>query len=117
MGSESEIAQTELFGPIGVVIPFDDIDEAVRIANDTSFGLNANIWGRTSEAIKLAERIRSGTVTINGGGSMRPDAPWGGFGLSGLGREAGEDGFSEYLETKHIQWPVDGTPTKPFGTR
>ncbi len=117
VANDSEIAQTELFGPVGVVMPFDDVEEAVRIANTSSFGLNANIWGRTSEAIDLARRIRSGTVTINGGGGMRPDVPWGGYGKSGIGREAGEDGFLEYLETKHIQWPVDGEPTKPFGTR
>lgn len=117
VSNDSAIAQTELFGPVGVVIPFDDVDEAIHIANSTSFGLNANIWGRTSDAIDLAQKVRSGTVTINGGGGMRPDAPWGGAGLSGLGRESGEDGFHEYLETKHIQWPVDGEPTKPFGTR
>jgi len=114
--NDSEIAQTELFGPVGVVIPFDSVDEAVELANLTSFGLNANIWGKTSEAITLGRRIRSGTVTINGGGGMRPDVPWGGYGFSGLGREGGEDGFLEYLETKHIQWPLDGEPTKPFGT-
>jgi aldehyde dehydrogenase (NAD+) len=116
VANTSVIAQTELFGPIGVVIPFDTLDEAVEIANDTSFGLNANVWGVTSQAMALARRVRSGTVTINGGGGMRPDAPWGGYGLSGLGREGGEDGFLEYLETKHIQWPIDGKPTKPFGT-
>lgn len=116
MSNDSAIAQTELFGPVGVVIPFDSIDEAVTIANTSDFGLNANVWGTTSEAIALARRVRSGTVTINGGGGMRPDAPWGGYGLSGVGREGGEDGFLEYLETKHIQWPIDGLPTKPFGT-
>lgn len=115
--NDSDIAQTELFGPVGVVIPFDDIEEAIRIANHSSFGLNANIWGKTSQAIDVARRIRSGTVTINGGGGMRPDVPWGGYGYSGLGREGGEDGFLEYLETKHIQWPIDGEPTKPFGTK
>lgn len=115
--NDSDIAQTELFGPVGVVMPFDDVEEAIRIANTSSFGLNANIWGRTSEAIDVARRIRSGTVTINGGGGMRPDVPWGGYGFSGLGREGGEDGFLEYLETKHIQWPLDGEPTKPFGTK
>jgi len=115
--NEDEIAQTELFGPVGVVIPYDDPEEAIRMANATPFGLNANVWGPTSEAIAVARRIRSGTVTVNGGGGMRPDVPWGGYGLSGLGREGGEDGFLEYLETKHVQWPLDGVPTKPFGTR
>jgi aldehyde dehydrogenase (NAD+)/betaine-aldehyde dehydrogenase len=89
----------------------------VELANTTVFGLNANVWGATTEAMDVASRIRSGTVTINGGGGMRPDVPWGGFGLSGVGREGGEGGFLEYLETKHVQWPLDGLPTKPFGTR
>lgn len=117
MSNDSPIAQTELFGPVGVAIPYDSVDEAIQIANTTSFGLNANVWGKTSEAIAVARQIRSGTVTINGGGGMRPDAPWGGYGLSGIGREGGEEGLLEYFETKHIQWPIDGQPTKPFGTK
>ena len=114
VGNDAEISQEELFGPVGVVIPFDDLDEALTLANRTRFSLNANVWGPADDAIRLARRIRSGTVTINGGGGMRQDVPWGGPGSSGIGREAGEEGFSEYLEVKHIQWPLAGT-TKPFG--
>jgi aldehyde dehydrogenase (NAD+) len=116
VANDAELASTELFGPVSVAVPFTTIDEAVELANQTSFGLNANVWGRTSEAMAVARRLRSGNVTINGGGGMRPDAPWGGPGLSGLGREGGEAGFLEYLEPKHIQWPLDGEPTKPFGS-
>jgi aldehyde dehydrogenase (NAD+) len=116
VANDAELASTELFGPVSVAGPFTTIDEAVELANQTSFGLNANVWGRTSEAMAVARRLRSGNVTINGGGGMRPDAPWGGPGLSGLGREGGEAGFLEYLEPKHIQWPLDGEPTKPFGS-
>ncbi len=114
VGNADEISQEELFGPVGVVIPFDDVDQALELAHQTRFGLNANIWGPVPEAIQLARKLRTGTVTINGGGGMRQDVPWGGMGASGVGREAGEEGFNEYLEVKHIQWPLGGT-TKPFG--
>ncbi|WP_256673389.1 aldehyde dehydrogenase family protein [Nocardia cyriacigeorgica] len=103
--NEAEIAQEELFAPVGVVIPYTDLDDAVRMANDVKYALNANIWGLTPQAIDIARRLRSGTVTINGGG-MRPDAPWGGPGHSGIGREGGEEGLREFFEIKHIQWPL-----------
>jgi aldehyde dehydrogenase (NAD+) len=106
--NDAEISQEELFGPVGVLLPYDDVDDVVEQANATRFGLNANVWGRTSEALAVARRLRSGTVSINGGSSMRPDAPWGGPGHSGVGREMGEEGFREFFEVKHIQWPVDG---------
>jgi aldehyde dehydrogenase (NAD+) len=114
--NDSAISQEELFGPVGVLIPFDDEEEAITLANQSKFGLNANVWGPTSQAMAVARRLRTGTVTINGGGGMRPDVPWGGLGLSGVGREGGEAGLREYLEPKHIQWPLDGEPTKPFGS-
>ncbi|MFA1551840.1 aldehyde dehydrogenase family protein [Actinomadura chokoriensis] len=99
--------QEEIFGPVAVVLPFKDTDEAVRLANDTAYGLAANVWcDDPAEARRVAEGIRAGTVWINGGGSMRPDAPFGGFGRSGVGRELGEWGMREYLEVKHIQWRV-----------
>jgi aldehyde dehydrogenase (NAD+)/betaine-aldehyde dehydrogenase len=109
-----EICQEELFGPVGVLMPFDDVDQALALANSSRYGLNANVWGPLPEALEVARRLRTGTVTINGGGGMRQDVPWGGLGESGIGREAGEDGFAEYLEVKHVQWPLAGT-TKPFG--
>jgi aldehyde dehydrogenase (NAD+)/betaine-aldehyde dehydrogenase len=108
IGNDAEIAQEELFGPVGVLLPYDDVEDLVAKANASRFGLNANVWGATSEAMAIARRLRSGTVSINGGGGMRPDAPWGGPGQSGVGREMGEDGLREFYEVKHIQWPVDG---------
>ncbi|MVU81704.1 aldehyde dehydrogenase family protein [Nocardia sp. ET3-3] len=102
----AEIAQEELFAPVGVVMPYADIDEAVRMANDVKYALNANVWGPTAEAIAFGRRIRSGTVTVNGGAGMRADAPWGGPGYSGIGREGGEEGFREFFEVKHMQWPL-----------
>ncbi|MCX4095549.1 aldehyde dehydrogenase family protein [Nocardia sp. alder85J] len=104
--NESEIAQEELFAPVGVVMPYADLDEAVRMANDSRYALNANVWGPTAEAIAFGRRLRSGTVTVNGGGSMRADAPWGGPGHSGIGREGGEEGLREFFEIKHMQWPL-----------
>jgi aldehyde dehydrogenase (NAD+) len=104
--NSAEIAGEELFAPVGVVLPYDEVDEAVRIANDSRYGLNANVWGPTPEALQVARRIRSGTVTVNGGSAMRPDAPWGGPRSSGRGKEGGEAGFAEFFEVKHIQWPV-----------
>lgn len=104
--SSSEIAQEELFAPVAVVLPYADVEDAVRIANDSRYGLNANVWGPTAKALEFARRVRSGTVTINGGGGMRADTPWGGFGDSGIGRECGEEGFREFFEVKHVQWPI-----------
>jgi aldehyde dehydrogenase (NAD+) len=109
------IANTELFAPIAVLIPYTTVDEAVRIANQTPYGLNANVFGPLADAIAVAQRLRAGTVTVNGGSGMRPDAPWGGLGRSGVGRELGEDGFAEFFEVKHIQWPL-GPIGRPPGT-
>jgi acyl-CoA reductase-like NAD-dependent aldehyde dehydrogenase len=104
----SRAVQEEIFGPVAVIMPFRDTDEAIRLANDTPYGLAANVWcgEDLTEGRRVAERIRAGTVWINGGGSMRPDAPFGGYGRSGVGRELGEWGMMEYLEPKHIQWRV-----------
>ena len=116
VANDVEICQEELFGPVGVVLPYDEVDEAIAIANDTKYGLSGNVFGPTDQAIEVARRIRSGTVTINGGGGLRPDAPYGGFRHSGLGRELGEEGFLEMFELKTIQWPIAGIGIVP-GTR
>jgi aldehyde dehydrogenase (NAD+) len=104
--NDAEISQNELFGPVGILMPFDTVSEAVEIANSSRYGLYASVWGRTSEAMDVARRLSSGTVALNGGGTLRPDIPWGGYRDSGNGREAGEDGFREFFEVKHIQWPL-----------
>ncbi|MFT3661000.1 MAG: aldehyde dehydrogenase family protein [Gordonia sp. (in: high G+C Gram-positive bacteria)] len=104
--NSSEIAQEELFAPVGMVIGYDTIDEAIAEANNSRYALNANVWGPIPEAVAVARRIRSGTVAVNGGGPMRPDAPWGGPAFSGIGREGGEEGFREFFEVKHVQWPL-----------
>lgn len=105
---DARAVQEEIFGPVAVVMPFKDTDQAIHMANDTPYGLAANIWcgDNLTEGRRVAEQIRAGTVWINGGGSMRPDAPFGGFGRSGVGRELGEWGIAEFLEPKHIQWRI-----------
>jgi aldehyde dehydrogenase (NAD+) len=112
VSNDAEISQEELFAPVGVILAYEDVEEALAIANASRYGLNANVWGPTSDAIAFARRVRSGTVTVNGGGGMRPDAPWGGYGESGIGRECGEEGFREFFEVKHVQWPVDNPLTR-----
>ncbi len=104
--NDSEIAQTELFGPVGVVMRYTTLEEAIALANQSRYGLNAAVWGPTDQAMKVAQRLSSGSVAINGGGGPRPDAPWGGPRESGVGREGGEEGFLDFFEAKHIQWPV-----------
>lgn len=101
-----EISREELFGPVGVLIPYDTVDEALEIAHDSPYGLHAAVYGEPTEAYEVAKQLRTGAVSINGGGYMRPEAPWGGFKLSGFGREMGEDGFQEFFQVKHIQWPI-----------
>lgn len=107
------ISQEELFGPVGVIIPYNTPEEALAMANDTPYGLSANVWGPTGPAIEFAKRIRSGTVAINGGGALRHDAPWGGFGASGIGREGGDAGLQEFFEVKHIQWAITDADRAP----
>ncbi len=105
--NHAEISQEELFGPVSVVLPYDDVDEAIALANDSKYGLAANVWGRTAEAVDVASKIRAGTVTVNGGAPMLGDHPWGGYKQSGLGREGGWLGFAEFFEVKHVLWPLD----------
>ncbi len=97
------IAREEIFGPVLAVIAYDDEDDAVRIANDSDYGLSAGVWSASEErALAVARRLRVGTVTVNGGNYYGADAPFGGYKQSGLGREMGREGFEEYLETKTI---------------
>ncbi|MBA2947819.1 aldehyde dehydrogenase family protein [Streptomyces himalayensis] len=98
---DSEIAQEEVFGPVLAVIPFEDDDDAVLIANNSVYGLSGGVQSRDQErALAVARRIRSGTVSINGGNYFAPDAPFGGYRQSGIGRESGVAGLEEFLESK-----------------
>jgi acyl-CoA reductase-like NAD-dependent aldehyde dehydrogenase len=96
------IAQEEIFGPVLVVIPYDDADDAIRIANESEYGLSGGVWSTsTDRALDVARRIRTGTVTINGS-PISFDGPFGGYKASGVGREYGTVGLSEYLEHKSV---------------
>jgi aldehyde dehydrogenase (NAD+) len=97
---DSEIAQEEVFGPVLVVIAYDDDDDAVRIANNSIYGLSGAVFGSQERALAVARRIRTGTFSINGGNYFSPDSPFGGFKQSGIGREMGKAGLEEFLEGK-----------------
>ncbi|MFD5296363.1 aldehyde dehydrogenase family protein [Streptomyces mutabilis] len=100
---ESEIAQEEVFGPVLAVIAYDDEDDAVRIANNSRYGLSGAVHSTDEErAIRIARRIRTGTFSINGGNYFAPDVPFGGYKQSGIGRESGRSGFEEFLEQKAL---------------
>ncbi|MEU5841140.1 aldehyde dehydrogenase family protein [Rhodococcus sp. NPDC047139] len=101
-----DIAQKEFFGPVGVIIPFDDDDHAVRLANESEFGLGGSVFAADPvRAYGIAKRIRTGFVSLNGGGGgVTPHIPFGGYKHSGLGREWGAAGLEEYLETKAVTW-------------
>jgi aldehyde dehydrogenase (NAD+) len=101
------IAQEEIFGPVLVVIPYEDDEDAIRIANDSIFGLSGGIASASNErALAVARRIRTGTYAVNGGMYFAADAPFGGYKQSGIGREMGIEGFEEYLQTKTVALPA-----------
>jgi aldehyde dehydrogenase (NAD+) len=99
--NDMRIAREEIFGPVLVIIGYDDDDDAVRIANDTPYGLSGYVSGSPERAVAIARRIRTGNMHVNGAG---PDfqAPFGGYKQSGNGREWGSLGLEEFLETKAI---------------
>ncbi|HMJ51319.1 MAG TPA: aldehyde dehydrogenase family protein [Polyangiaceae bacterium] len=100
------IAQEEIFGPVLCLIAFDDDDDAVRIANDSRYGLAGMVnSGSLERAQAVARRIRAGMVAVNGGAPHGADMPFGGYKHSGLGRQNGVAGFEQYLETKSVAWP------------
>jgi betaine-aldehyde dehydrogenase len=108
------VAQEEIFGPVVAVIAYDDIDDAVRIANDSDYGLSGTVWTSDVDAgIDVARRVRTGTYTVNGF-AMEWSAPFGGFKSSGLGRELGPEGLGAYLELKSINLPAGTEPTLKF---
>ncbi len=97
------IAQEEIFGPVLVIQPYEDEDDAVRIANDTVYGLAGGVWsGDQERAIAVAKRVRTGQIEINGG-AYNPLAPFGGYKQSGHGRENGRYAIEELLQVKSLQ--------------
>ncbi|MGA8255555.1 MAG: aldehyde dehydrogenase [Nocardioides sp.] len=107
LDNSSRLAQEEIFGPVLVVIAHDGDDDAVRIANDSAYGLSGSVDSADlARAKAVADRIRTGTLAVNGGVWFSPDAPFGGYKHSGIGREMGVPGFEEYLETKTMAFPA-----------
>jgi betaine-aldehyde dehydrogenase len=109
--NNARISREEIFGPVASVIPFDDEEGAIRIANDTPYGLAAAVWTRDIyKAFRVVKAVRAGIIWVN---HMQPtfvEAPWGGYKQSGFGRELGPWGLEEYLETKQVFVNLDETP-------
>lgn len=100
---DSELGQNECFGPVVSIMTFRNTDEAVEIANGTKFGLGAYLHGKDiTRMLKLTHRLQAGSVQVNGAPTARENAPFGGFGLSGFGREGGRDGIAEFIRIKNV---------------
>jgi aldehyde dehydrogenase (NAD+) len=103
VSNDMTIAREEIFGPVLSILPYTDEEDAVRIANDSNYGLAGGVWSADSQrAKKVARRIRTGQIEVNGG-AFNPNAPFGGYKQSGYGREYGPHGFEEFLEIKSMQ--------------
>jgi len=100
------IAQEEIFGPVLAVIPYEDDEDAVRIANDSRYGLSGAIHGSVDRAMAMARRIRTGSLSVNASLWYGADSPYGGYKSSGIGRQNGVEGFEQYLETKAVSLPA-----------
>nr|MDT0664402.1 aldehyde dehydrogenase family protein [Micromonospora sp. DSM 115978] len=96
----------EIFGPVLCFIPYDDVDDAVAIANASQYGLSGGVWtADASRGVQVARRMRTGSVAVNGSYPPFPLVPFGGFKQSGLGRELGPDGLRSFLEARSIGLP------------
>jgi aldehyde dehydrogenase (NAD+) len=105
--NDMRIAREEIFGPVLVVIPFENDEDAIRIANDSEYGLSGMVSsGSLDRAMRVARKVRTGSVCVNGGMCIAADLPFGGYKSSGIGREWGREGIEEYLETKVLAYAV-----------
>jgi acyl-CoA reductase-like NAD-dependent aldehyde dehydrogenase len=103
VSNDDRVAREEVFGPVAAVIPFEDEEEAIRLANDTIYGLSGSIWTRDgAKALRVARAIETGTLSINSNTSVRVTTPFGGFKQSGLGRELGPHALEHYTELKNV---------------
>ncbi|HEX2383197.1 MAG TPA: aldehyde dehydrogenase family protein, partial [Acidimicrobiales bacterium] len=105
--NDMTIARDEIFGPVLVVIPHDGDDDAVRIANDSRYGLAGYVLsGSLERSLAVARRLRAGSIGLNGGAAYGADVPFGGYKASGVGRQNGTAGFDQYVEVKSVAWPA-----------
>jgi aldehyde dehydrogenase (NAD+) len=115
---EMRIANEEVFGPVLSIIPFDDEEEAIRIANGTVYGLAAGVWTTSiRRALMMSERLEAGTVWVNTYRAVSYLSPFGGYKRSGVGRESGADAIREYLQTKSVWIDISGNSPNPFVMR
>jgi betaine-aldehyde dehydrogenase len=109
VSNSDRAAAEEIFGPVACVIPFDDEADAVRIANDTIYGLSGSIWTRDgAKALRTARAIETGVISINSNTSVRVSTPFGGFKQSGVGRELGPHALDHYTELKNVYYATEG---------
>ncbi|MER6225554.1 aldehyde dehydrogenase family protein [Streptomyces sp900105755] len=105
----ARVAAEEVFGPVAVVLPFDDETEAVRLANDTEYGLSGSIWTRdVGRALRVSQAVKAGNLSVNSHSSVRYWTPFGGFKQSGIGRELGPDALTAFTETKNVFISTEG---------
>src|SRR5881409_1707348 len=103
VSNDDRAAREEIFGPVAAVIPFEDEADAIRIANDTIYGLSGSIWTRDgARALRVARALETGTISINSNTSVRVTTPFGGFKQSGIGRELGPHALEHYTELKNV---------------
>ena len=109
------VAREEIFGPVLSVITFASEEEAVRLGNDTAYGLAAAVWTKDIQrAHRVAHRLKAGTIWVNSYRVLANNVPYGGFGQSGIGRENGMEGLDAYLQTKSIWVELTGESRDPF---
>ncbi len=108
VGNQERAAREEIFGPVACVIPFADEHEAVRLANETIYGLSGSVWTRNgARALRVARAIETGVISINSNNSVRVATPFGGFKQSGIGRELGPDALDHYTELKNVYYATE----------